>query len=355
MFPIILITVAIIITMEYFFSKLIAFLYNIDDYMSVYKNNLDAQKEETEQELDEMDRLNRQNKQDSDGQCSSALASTLTTETTSNKGLTRYKSNSSLGSSMMVDVLTTTKLNRGIQPLAGDIITFKYKTYSDLREHDYDSDPDVDVYSDTDEDCSNYNDIVDLSRRPARSISTYGFIPIKPVDEYFDNESNTLTPKKYIINYIDSVIPNFKSGNTISGRDAQTTNVFLHVLPIWSNESEDESDSLDNSDICQRIFWYINLSDMTICQYEDGYPIGELQEIRIVKQAVIDDTDSFIDNQIDYITPIKSSESDRGYTNTGDADFINFKNTFKNNIEGHTVGISRRHPLYESGYNCNDE
>lgn len=91
--------------------------------------------------------------------------------------------------------------------------------------------------------------------RVRRSISTYGYEEILP-------DENT----EYVITNVEKYgeIPNVKDKSNIEKSD-NNTDCYIYVFPLKLYDD-------DNYDI----FWFINLTKMTICQFEDAYPIENL-------------------------------------------------------------------------------
>ena len=131
-------------------------------------------------------------------------------------------------------------------PKAGDIIIFNLKRCKDV-----DSDDDLNDFT-----------------QPRRSISTYGKIPIEPNDRDENNETI-----KYIVTSVNSTIPNRKGSIGICYENevsmGKTNKRHMHVYPV------------EEDDFKKDIFWYINYDDMTICQYEDGGVIDNIESIEI--------------------------------------------------------------------------
>lgn len=98
--------------------------------------------------------------------------------------------------------------------------------------------------------------IDELPERPLRSISSYGQC-LLDVDEF-----NT-----YIVLDETNQIPHRKGTfeKNIQG------NSFIHFIPEHINENES-------------IASYINLQDMTLCQYESGLPIKYIKNIKKIKK-----------------------------------------------------------------------
>lgn len=99
-------------------------------------------------------------------------------------------------------------------------------------------------------------------RRIGRAISNYGCFMITP-------EEN----KKYKVMSVvsNSYIPNGK-GDSVKERIPK----LIHLYPLEVNlDNEFDNDSAE-------VFWYINLSDNTICQYEDGFPLYMLTSLKVV-------------------------------------------------------------------------
>ena len=96
----------------------------------------------------------------------------------------------------------------------------------------------------------------ELPERPLRSISSYGQC-LLDVDEF-----NT-----YIVLDESKQIPHCKG---IFEKNTQG-NSFIHFIPEHINENES-------------IASYINLQDMTLCQYESGLPIRHIKNIKKIKK-----------------------------------------------------------------------
>ena len=172
----------------------------------------------------------------------------------------------------------------GIRPKEGDIIIFKHI-----------------------DDVPNYFDGIksinheDKLRRVSRAISTYGQEPVPCNDLYTNAETGKNEPQKYVVLGIDSYIPNCKINpcrKPDEGGDKDketepgfideiglTDDIHLHVYPIKDNDLE--SFSFDDINILD-IFWYINYSKFTVCQYEDGTSTGDLEFIKIIKRRFLD-------------------------------------------------------------------
>ena len=96
----------------------------------------------------------------------------------------------------------------------------------------------------------------ELPERPLRSISSYGQ-RLLDVDE-------SIT---YIIIHETKQIPHCKG---IFEKNTHG-NSFIHFIPEHINENES-------------IASYINLQDMTLCQYESGLPIRHIKNIKKIKK-----------------------------------------------------------------------
>jgi hypothetical protein len=96
----------------------------------------------------------------------------------------------------------------------------------------------------------------ELPERPLRSISSYGQC-LLDVDEF--NTYIVLDETKKIPHRKGTVEKN-TSGNS-----------FIHFIPEHINENES-------------IASYINLQDMTLCQYESGLPIKYIKNIKKIKK-----------------------------------------------------------------------
>lgn len=104
-----------------------------------------------------------------------------------------------------------------------------------------------------------------LNRHPARrSISTYGFEEIEP-------EENT----DYIITCLEhnASIPNHK-GRYNFDKSVNNMDTFMYVFP--KKEFEEMNGMFEHT---KEVFWFINLNKMTICQFEDAYPIYKISSI----------------------------------------------------------------------------
>lgn len=296
-------------------------------YIAPYKQ-LDAKTLEIEQELDayidDLSNLKVEDKvfsEDTDGSETDEVPEfidNIDKPTYFLKSMTPMTSSESL----IDDVLTTTIHKRGIVPAVGDIITFQYIPGSDDTESEID---DLDFDSESDSDYNMKNEVIpmnapDFHRRPSRSISTYGMTPISPTAVRLNRRKCALEPQKYVVSHIDSIIPNFKPGSTINlnSKFGKTKDIHLHLCPMIYNEMNDDEDTILTD--MDRIFWYINLSKMTVCQYEDGYPIGDLDNIKIVKTS----TDSHLSGGIE--PPVERTISDKQiHKITGNiTNFINY-------------------------------
>ena len=100
-----------------------------------------------------------------------------------------------------------------------------------------------------------FNPLEDM--RPLRSISTYG----RQVVEIMETIDNC-TPITYIVLGIDNRIPHRKG-------IAETVEQALHFIPIGI--ADDKS-----------VAAFINLDEMTLCQYESGLPMKKIAAIEII-------------------------------------------------------------------------
>lgn len=99
------------------------------------------------------------------------------------------------------------------------------------------------------------------SNKLARSISNYGNVEISP----FDYDEWVVVSKIH-------EIPNFKGGYQRSGK--------LNVDCILIEpKNYDTTDTVFNEDI----FWFLDLCNNNICQYEDGYPIARFDNLKIIE------------------------------------------------------------------------
>lgn len=95
----------------------------------------------------------------------------------------------------------------------------------------------------------------ELPQRPLRSISSYGQC-LLDVDEF-----NT-----YIVLDESKLIPHRKGIF-----QEENKNTFIHFIPEYINENES-------------IASYINLENMSLCQYESGLPIRYIKNIKVIKK-----------------------------------------------------------------------
>lgn len=104
-----------------------------------------------------------------------------------------------------------------------------------------------------------------------RAISTYGFKQHEPSIEFFDcyNNISSGEPLKYLVNSIDSIVPNIKPAIRLNPNEKE--NIYLHVTPV------------DGLKYNEEIYWFIDYKNMCVCQYEDGYPIRDIEKIVAIK------------------------------------------------------------------------
>lgn len=102
-------------------------------------------------------------------------------------------------------------------------------------------------------------------RHPARrSISTYGFEEIEPTE-------NT----DYIVTCLENYanIPNHKNDVNFN-KSMNNFDTFMYVYP--KKEFEEMNGMFEHT---KEVFWFINIDRMTICQFEDAYPIFKINNI----------------------------------------------------------------------------
>lgn len=94
-----------------------------------------------------------------------------------------------------------------------------------------------------------------------RSISTYGYEEIEP-EENID----------YIVTCVEDYgnIRNHKGKSNVD-KSMNNVDTFMYVFP---KKEYDEMDGMFEH--TKEIFWFINLKEMTICQYEDAYPLHNI-------------------------------------------------------------------------------
>ena len=97
-----------------------------------------------------------------------------------------------------------------------------------------------------------------------RSISTYGTEPLKPEEDV-----------EYIITHIEKSgsIPNSKGASNLK-KSFDNTDTFIYVYP---KKQFDQMNGYftDTHDI----FWFINIDEMSVCQFEDAYQLENILQI----------------------------------------------------------------------------
>ena len=112
-------------------------------------------------------------------------------------------------------------------------------------------------------------DFKEGTRRLGRAISNYGCRMIEP-------EEGTLY--KVVNIYEDSPVPNAK-GNGKMKRVSKMMSLYPEEKGVVSKERDSVGAV---PDVWSDVFWYIDLDDYTICQYEDGFPLYKLIDINVV-------------------------------------------------------------------------
>ena len=112
-------------------------------------------------------------------------------------------------------------------------------------------------------------DFKEGTRRLGRAISNYGCRMIEP-------EEGTLY--KVVNIYEDSPVPNAK-GNGKMKRVSKMMSLYPEEKGVVSKERDSVGAV---PDAWSEVFWYIDLDDYTICQYEDGFPLYKLIDINVV-------------------------------------------------------------------------
>ena len=97
----------------------------------------------------------------------------------------------------------------------------------------------------------------EVPQTPLRSISSYRQCLVE-VDEL-----NT-----YIVLYESEIIPHMKGVV-----QEENNNKYIHFIPEFIKENES-------------IASYINLKNMTLCQYESGLPIRYIKNIKVIKKIL---------------------------------------------------------------------
>jgi hypothetical protein len=149
----------------------------------------------------------------------------------------------------------TTIYHLGREPVIGDIIRFSTRTNT----------PEDNIR----DECNNIHCAVQ------RCISTYGQIEIKPDPGFISNRDEVYEGGLYIVVGKDNQLPNAKGRafdaairGDMSLINTQCTH--LHVSP------------LGGLSIRESIYWYINWSDLTIRQHEDGTVSELIDNVKIV-------------------------------------------------------------------------
>ena len=110
---------------------------------------------------------------------------------------------------------------------------------------------------------SNFNESRNLARR---SISTYGKIEHQPNYSVYDIYKNEYSkPYEYIVVNVSNIVPNQKP--LFLGK---TKNTYIHLEPK-NGLSDDEE-----------VFWFVDYTNKTICQFEDGAILVKLESIEII-------------------------------------------------------------------------
>ena len=112
-------------------------------------------------------------------------------------------------------------------------------------------------------------DFKEGTRRLGRAISNYGCRMIEP-------EEGTLY--KVVNIYEDSPVPNAK-GNGKMKRVSKMMSLYPEEKSVVS---KDRNSVGAVPDAWSDVFWYIDLDDYMICQYEDGFPLYKLIDINVV-------------------------------------------------------------------------
>jgi hypothetical protein len=121
---------------------------------------------------------------------------------------------------------------------------------------------------------SNYDSDDSVFERPfpgRRSISTYGAEPLEP-------EENV----EYIITNIvkQGHIPNHKGAPNLE-KSFNNTDTFIYVYP--KKQFDEMNGGFTHT---HDIFWFINIDQMTVCQYEDAYTLQNI--LQITKTGTLD-------------------------------------------------------------------
>jgi len=218
----------------------------------------------------------------------------------------------------------------------GDFITFKFN-------YDYDSDL---------EDNHDFN-------RARRSISTYGKEIIEPEDTYINN--GIQEPQIYFVTKTHCDIPNAKG--LYSYESSNEKNYNLDVIPVKNNDIErfnKGTDVEENYIIGEGIFWYVSYNDKTIRQYEDGYPLVQLDYINNVGNSILAKHDNQDDSEDEHanledehgnLEDEQSTFSSDNDTKVQDYPSDNTGYNMSNYINEHEYGASCS---YGPDYNFND-
>ena len=113
-----------------------------------------------------------------------------------------------------------------------------------------------------------------------RSITTYAQCVIQPYDICIVNGCEE--PQIYYVVRVHSDIPNMKGGNPKINLDIKNR-IHLQVYPVEDNDI-DKFNNQSDLDVYTGVFWFINYTDMAVCQYEDGCQLDRIECITVIQR-----------------------------------------------------------------------
>ena len=209
----------------------------------------------------------------------------------------------------------TTIYHLGREPVIGDIIRFSTRTNT----------PEDNIR----DECNNIHCAVQ------RCISTYGQIEIKPDPGFISNRDEVYEGGLYIVVGKDNQLPNAKGRafdaairGDMSLINTQCTH--LHVSP------------LGGLSIRESIYWYINWSDLTIRQHEDGTVSELIDNVEIIGH------DDFM-RRSNAPSPEPEEDSVPGEIDYGNSEDSDEYNPYEDNEEAYMMSMR-----YSGDMNFND-
>ena len=172
----------------------------------------------------------------------------------------RHRNFSQMTKDDSVDELDRDDLENPIR--AGDFITFKYDVNNVFLDDQDDSEDDF------------------YDKGVSRCISTYAQCVIQPYDLCMVNGREE--PQIYYVVRVHSDIPNMKGGNPKINLDIKNR-IHLQVYPVEDNDI-DKFNNQSDLDVYTGVFWFINYTDMAVCQYEDGCQLDRIECITVIQR-----------------------------------------------------------------------